>query len=102
MKYQIFTPARQELINSIEYYNKKEKNLGYKLLLDYEESVKRILNNPKAWQPLSTNTRRCTLTKFPYGIIYQIDNYIQIVAFMNLKRTPDYWKKIVIQEGFQL
>ena len=102
MKYQILAPARQELVNSIEYYNKKEENLGYKLLLDFEETVNRIIDNPKAWQPLTVNTRRCLLKNFPYGIIYQINTYIQIISFMNLKRKPDYWKKIVKQAGFKI
>jgi len=102
MKYLIFTPARQELINSIEYYNNKEQNLGYRLLLDFEEAINRILDNPRAWQSLSKNTRRCMLKNYPYGIIYQIGDYIQIVAFMNLKRKPDYWKEIVKQEGFKI
>jgi len=102
MKYQIFTPARQELISGIEYYNKKENNLGYRLLLDFEEAIIRILDNPRAWQSLSKNTRRCLLKNYPYGIIYQIGDCIQIVAFMNLKRKPDYWKEMERQEGFQI
>jgi len=102
VNYQILAPAKQELINSIEYYNRKEINLGYKLLLDYEDAVDRILDNPMAWPPLTENTRRCLLKNFPYGIIYQTKDLISIIAFMNPKRKPDYWKEIVKKEGFEI
>ncbi|QEN05440.1 type II toxin-antitoxin system RelE/ParE family toxin [Thiospirochaeta perfilievii] len=101
MKYQILSPAKQELINSIEYYNTKVENLGYKFLLSFEDTVSRILLNPDAWQPLSKNTRRCPLKSFPYGVIYQIDgSCIYIISIMNLKRKPDYWYKLINDNNF--
>ncbi|MCZ6674550.1 MAG: type II toxin-antitoxin system RelE/ParE family toxin [Verrucomicrobia bacterium] len=37
--------------------------------------------------------RRHLLARFPYGIIYRIDDdVIYVVAVMHLKRNPGYWK----------
>jgi hypothetical protein len=103
MKYQILSPAKQELINSIEYYNGKADHLGFKFLLSFEDAVNRILLNPDAWQPLSKNTRRCLMKSFPYGAIYQINGAcIFIIALMNLKRTPDYWNEIIKDENLDV
>ncbi len=90
-KYRILTPARQELINSIEYYNSKKEGLGYTLLLNFEEAIDRVRDNPKAWPLVSKNTRRCLLKNFPYGIIYHINDCMEIIAFMNLRKKPGYW-----------
>ena len=44
------------------------------------------------WQALTARTRRYVITRFPYGIVYQIRaNEILVVAVMHLKRQPDYW-----------
>lgn len=103
MKYQILSPAKQELIKSIEYYNDKVEHLGFKFLLNFEDAVNRILLNPHAWQPLSKNTRRCLMKSFPYGVIYQMNGgCIFIIALMNLKRKPDYWNEIIKDENLNV
>lgn len=102
MNYIVLTPAKQELINAIDFYNEKNPHSGYKLLIDFEKTVERIIQNPEAWHPLTKNTRRCLLSKYPYGIIYQIrEHIIYIVVFMNMKRKPDYWKKMIKKRGFE-
>jgi len=55
-------------------------------------SIDRINEFPEAWQFFESNTRRCLLRRFPYGIVYSIENdSILIVAVANLHRGPEYW-----------
>jgi len=38
--------------------------------------------------------RRCLVHRFPYGIIYAIENdTIYIAAVMHLRREPGYWER---------
>lgn len=57
-------------------------------------AIQNIIAFPQAWAPFSTNTRRCLINRFPYGVIYQItDGEILIIAVMHLTREPGYWEK---------
>jgi hypothetical protein len=49
--------------------------------------------HPTGWHPLSSHTRRCRLRRFPYGVIYNIDqDVILVVAVTHLHRRPAYWQ----------
>jgi toxin ParE1/3/4 len=46
------------------------------------------------WPFIGPGVRRCLLHRFPFGIIYHIDeenNHLFILAVMNLHRDPGYW-----------
>ncbi|KKO18921.1 MAG: hypothetical protein L3J18_07945 [Candidatus Brocadia sp.] len=67
--------------------------LGDEFLVESLHAFDRIKNFPHAWHSFTSDTRRCQLRRFPYGIIYQIlDTEILVVAIANLHRNPDYWK----------
>ncbi len=42
---------------------------------------------------IDKDVRRCMTRKFPYGILYTIEeDYILILAVMHCNREPNYWK----------
>jgi len=46
---------------------------------------------PYAWTPLSTNTRRCLTSHFPYGVIYQIaEEEIFVIVVRHPTREPGH------------
>ena len=93
MKYVFHPEAEIEFREAVEYYEDCEPGLGYDLALEIHSTIQNILSFPKAWPKLETNIRRCQTRRFPYGIIYAIDeNTILILAVMHLHREPDYWK----------
>jgi hypothetical protein len=48
---------------------------------------------PEAWHPLGEGVRRCGLSRFPYGLIYTIDEGdILVLAVAHLHRRQDYWR----------
>jgi len=55
--------------------------------------VDRIVGFPSGWQLLDRDIRRCCLNRFPYGLIYTIENGdILVLAVPHLHRRPDYWR----------
>jgi len=93
MKYTFHPDAELELEDAINYYEERQNGLGYDFSFEVYSTIKRIVNNPKAWTILGDDIRRCMTNRFPYGIIYsEQDNEIYILAVMNLRRHPDYWK----------
>lgn len=92
MKYRFHPRADKELSAAADYYDDKAVGLGYEFLEEVYAAIQRILEFPEAWTPLSKRTRRCLLSRFPYGVIYQIrSDYVLIVAVANLQKEPDYW-----------
>ncbi|WP_309399619.1 type II toxin-antitoxin system RelE/ParE family toxin [Cerasicoccus maritimus] len=70
-----------------------DPGLGLRFYNELKKTEERIQKYPDGWMQLSTNTRRCRLETFPYGIIYQLRaDEILIVAVAHLKRKPEYWK----------
>lgn len=82
-----------ELDDAFEYYEYQQQNLGYRFVREVENAIERIKYNPQAWHKFSSNTRRCLVKNYPYGVIYkeQDDDSILIIAIMNLHRKPNYW-----------
>lgn len=91
----LFHPAAEfELDESVSYYEECQSGLGIQFAEEVLATIMRILEYPDAWSPLSKNTRRCLVNRFPFGIIYQHkSDFIHIIAVANLQRRPGYWKK---------
>jgi len=93
MEIRFLAIAQAELDDAIDYYNSKFSGLGNDFLFEVLKTLERIRIFPLAWHPFSENTRRCQISHFPYGVIYQIlEEEILIVAIAHLHREPDYWK----------
>lgn len=93
MRVRFLDPAQQELDETISYYNAELAGLGEAFLLEAMSAIERIRQYPKAWHSLSKSTRRCRLKRFPYGLIYAVDETgVLIIAVANLHRRPDYWQ----------
>ena len=96
MKVEFLDPAKKELTDAIAYYNKQSEGLGYRFAAEVRKTLRRIVQYPEAWTPISERTRRCRTVGFPYGVIYQArQEVVIIVAVMHLHRHPDSWKSRV-------
>lgn len=94
MNIRFLEPAQHELDDAIEYFNAEVPALGQAFLLETLAALERIHQFPHGWHLLSENSRRCRLSRFPYGIIYTvIDDEIIIIAVAHLHREPGYWQQ---------
>ncbi len=90
----VFDPAaREELVEAVAYYDQQRATLGDEFLLELKRAVTRIRDFPAAWPVMSRRSRRCRLTRFPYGLVYQVtEDEIRILAVAHLRRRPRYWR----------
>jgi len=85
--------AEIELDQAIQWYGAQAPGLGDAFLIEVLSATDRIARFPEAWRPLSEGIRRCRLSRFPYGLIYTIDEGdILVLAVAHLHRRPDYWR----------
>lgn len=89
----LFHPkAVEELNAAVHYYAQCRPGLGLEFAEEIYATIARIAEYPHAWTALSTNTRRCLVNRFPFGVIYHsTPDTIYIIAIANLHRRPDYW-----------
>jgi hypothetical protein len=96
MNFSFHPAARAELIESVAYYQQVRQGLGLEFSREIIRTINRVIMNPFAWSSLSENTRRCLVTRFPFGVIYRVfENKILIVAVTQLNRRPGYWEERV-------
>lgn len=95
MRYSLHPEAVREFDRTTDYYREILPSLSKKFEDDFDSTLERVLSFPKAWPPMKGDFRRCLLKRFPFGIIYKVDekeNICLIFAVMHLHRNPDYWE----------
>jgi plasmid stabilization system protein ParE len=93
MSYRFLPSAERDLGDAADYYEMCQPGLGTEFLIEIRQTIARILEYPEGWTPVSVNARRCLTNRFPYEIIYAIeDGFVLILAVANQHRHPDYWK----------
>jgi hypothetical protein len=89
---EILEIARREYDEAKEFYETEQAGLGSYFEEQIRHSLLRIQQYPQAWPPERKEIRRYIVHKFPYKILYSIqDETIVVLAFAHLHRQPDYW-----------
>ncbi|HET6527487.1 MAG TPA: type II toxin-antitoxin system RelE/ParE family toxin [Balneolaceae bacterium] len=84
--------AKQELDDAVYYYELEFKGLGKRFREEVRKSIVRIIDFPRAWSIMQGDVRKCLLHKFPYNLLYSIEeDHIFIIAVAHQHRRPDYW-----------
>ena len=94
MRFYFHEYAETEFTKAIDYYENCRHGLGIEFAQEVYAAIDRIIRFPEAWSPMSENTWRCLVNRFPFGVIYQLKyNTVRIIAIADLRRKPDYWLK---------
>lgn len=97
MKYSInFVPeAHLDIENAISWYNEKKPGLGNEFEKEIQSSLKTLSDNPKIFNiKYGMEVRRAPIKRFPFIIIYIIDNHdVIILSIFNTNMNPERWKR---------
>lgn len=92
MRARYLSPAEWEMVQAARYYEARVQGLGFDFLSEINRVVKSIEDQPEASPIIKGLIRRRIIRRFPYAILYQIDQTeIVILAVMHQHRDPDYW-----------
>jgi plasmid stabilization system protein ParE len=93
MNYAFHPEAEAEFLEANAYYEERAPGLGLDFSAEVRAAIQRIQAFPLAWQVLEGEIRRALAHRFPYGVLYAVeDECIWIIAVMNLHRQPEYWR----------
>jgi len=85
-------PAEDEMIEAAVYYESQVIGLGEKFIETIERALFEIEKKPTLWPKEKYNIRRRVLSRFPFSILYVIDeDELVIVAIAHQRRRPHYW-----------
>jgi len=85
--------AEDEMIQAAAYYETQQSQLGRRFLVSVQDSINRIVSNPRLYPVVDLDVRRCLTKIFPFGVLFrESPGKIVIMAVMHLHRDPDYWK----------
>lgn len=88
--------AKIELIDAVDYYNLQSEGLGFEFAVEVQSTLERIESFPESWPDFSKHTKRARTKRFPYGVLYSIENNdIWILSVMHLHRDPQQWESKV-------
>jgi hypothetical protein len=92
MKIHFLLSAQEELDDAFAWYEKQSQGLGFEFLDEVDRAVHRIKIYSESCAILIEGLRRVQLNRFPYGLIYGLDDdLLVIVAVAHLHRKPYYW-----------
>jgi len=96
MKYELIVKpeAEKDLFETFEWYEERRKGLGYDFLLQVETGLRFIEKNPLAFPKKYKGTRRHLIKRFPYTIIYHVED-AKVIVFGVIYggRDPKWIKK---------
>lgn len=93
MKYVFHPEALTEYAEAVQYYTEQRVEIAQAFIDAVEDTVYRVRDSPTRYIVIDEDIRRCITRKFPYGIIYTIEqDYLLILAVMHCNREPGYWK----------
>ena len=93
MSFSFHPRAEKEFNEAIDYYEDVRPGLGCELALEVHSTIENVLKHPQAWMLLEYDVRRALVRRFPYAVLYsQEPQALFIIAIMNLRREPGYWK----------
>ena len=84
--------AKSELEDATRFYELEFEGLGRRFKEEVKKAAIRTSEYPKAWSVERGDVRKCLLHRFPYKLLYSIeDDHIFIIAVAHQHRKPDYW-----------
>jgi len=90
----IVEEAKQDIAGAMYYYGSKSKGLDLKFFEEFTQAVHRILQHPFAFRKIFKKFRQTSVRKFPYIILYEIENdKVIIYADFNTWQIPKKLKQ---------
>jgi hypothetical protein len=92
-----FLPAaREELLEARAYYDEAWLGLGTDFVDEVDRVSQLLRQRPALGAPAPANTRRFSLRRFPYSIVYLVEpDGITVIALAHHRRRPGYWRRRV-------
>lgn len=85
--------ARVELLDALHWYRDRSPGAAESFVRAVERAEQAIQSDPETWSQHTYGTRRYSLHRFPYVLVYRVLlTRIEILAVAHGRRKPGYWR----------
>jgi plasmid stabilization system protein ParE len=85
--------AEVEITKAADWYDAQRQGLGRDFVRLAQQTLSLIAENPLQFRKVHQETRRASVQRFPYGILYRVrDEEVVVVACMHARRDSDRWR----------
>lgn len=89
------TEAQIDLEEIFVWYEEQQVGLGFEFLQGIEDVIQKILHNPYYASAIE-EARAASLKRFPYEIVYRIDQQkqqVRVIAVIHQHRNPEWFRQ---------
>ena len=92
MNVRFLTLAQQEIDEAVVWFNEQDDGKGVDFLDELDRVVRLVKSYPLASTKMERDIRRCLFARFPYSLIYGVEEQtIVVIAVAHSRRAPRYW-----------
>ena len=85
--------ARVELREATEWYAARSPDAARRFVAAYKHAKALIAGAPEQWGEVEPVVRRVLFDKFPYSLLYVVEQRrVVVLVVKHHRRHPDYWK----------
>jgi plasmid stabilization system protein ParE len=87
--------ASDDLTETLGWYKEQKDGLEKRFISETSKILKRLEVFPKSFPIVHVKIRKALLNKFPYKILYFIDDSnheVHVIGVVHQSRHPDFWK----------
>lgn len=100
MKIRFLTLAQQEVDDAVFWYGNQAEDISHEFLDELDRAVRLVKSYPLAFTEVEPEIRRCLLARFPYALIYGLEQEaIVVIALAHLHGQPGYWADRIAEPG---
>jgi plasmid stabilization system protein ParE len=92
MEIRFLSLANREVDEVVQWCEAREEALSREFLDELDRVVRLVRLYPNAGMKVGSEIRRFLFTRFPYSLVYAIDEKtIVVIAIAHQHREPNYW-----------
>jgi plasmid stabilization system protein ParE len=92
VRLRFLTPARQEFLAAVRYYERARSGLGSEFIDEIEDVLAELTTSPWSGSPFGEGARRRLLRRLPFEVVYSVgEDEILVLAVAHQSRRPFYW-----------
>jgi len=85
--------AHADLNDAWRWYEDRQQGVGDRFMLRVDEVLARICRDPEMFPILQRGARWAAVPRFPYGILYRVeDSDLVVLGVIHGRRGPREWK----------
>lgn len=92
--YRLISEAKAELTAGVSFYDSEYPGLGPEFAIEVRRLCRLVTESPAASLEVCPGVQRRILRRFPYSILYTLDNDdVVVLAVAHQSRRPEYWNR---------